>query len=267
MLSKQLSAAKNLLTLFFIFMLAAYFSSLIFFPSNKKLFSDNNINTDSFDNSFQLNYLGKLTTDEISQMILYRLPDSLKDKARSYLPTILEESSLQGLDPFWVLSVMWTESHFDPKAVSPVGARGLMQLMPATFKGLLREVAVETKNFETIIDDPEYNIRYGIYYLRQLLVQFKHNYYFATLAYNLGPARIELMTKWSPSSEIRDHYYFKVKSRYLIISDSYKKYAQAERTFYRQTYVYNKRGQAQKKRFFDFGLSSIVLDHQASKMI
>jgi hypothetical protein len=267
MLSKQLGAAKNLLFLIFISMLAAYSSSLIFFPTNKKLFADNKINIDSFDNSFQLNYLSRLTSDEISRMILDRLPDSLRAKARSYLPIILEESSLQGVDPFWVLSVIWTESHFDSSALSPVGARGLMQLMPATFKGLLTETAVEAKNFETLIDDPEYNIRYGIYYLRQLLVQFKHNYYFATLAYNLGPARLELMTKWSPSSEIRDHYYFKVKAHYLIISDSYKKYAQTERTFYRQTYVYNKRGQAQKKRFFDFGLSSIVLDHQASKMI
>src|SRR5262245_19202934 len=64
-----------------------------------------------------------------------------------------------GLDPAFMGRVMWTESRFDPKAVSPKGAQGLLQLMPA----------VQQDYGVTDPFDPEQNVHGGMQYMRDLL--------------------------------------------------------------------------------------------------
>ena len=85
------------------------------------------------------------------------------------------------LDVDLLASVVKAESNGNPKAVSPVGARGLMQLMPATADGL--GVADSYK--------PDQNVRGGSTYLDGLLVRYHDNLALALAAYNAGPEAVD----------------------------------------------------------------------------
>jgi soluble lytic murein transglycosylase len=95
-------------------------------------------------------------------------------------PVVARHSSMYEVDPALVWAVMKAESDFDPKAVSPAGAVGLMQLMPETAQRL----AVDPY-------DPEDNIAGGTRYLRYLLDRFRGNLPLALAAYNAGATRVE----------------------------------------------------------------------------
>jgi soluble lytic murein transglycosylase len=101
-----------------------------------------------------------------------------------YLPAIRALSSAR-LDPYLAAAIIREESQYDARAVSRVGAIGLMQLMPATAQ------SVAQRNGGTVARDDlfdyETNIRYGVRYLEQLLGQFNGNLVHAVAAYNAGP--------------------------------------------------------------------------------
>ncbi|MGF1628177.1 MAG: lytic transglycosylase domain-containing protein [Kiloniellaceae bacterium] len=87
-----------------------------------------------------------------------------------------------------VLAVMRQESEFYPKARSPVGALGLMQLMPATARQTAQRMGLPFSR-DRLTDDPDYNVRLGQAYLNELLEQFDGSYILALAAYNAGPTR------------------------------------------------------------------------------
>lgn len=89
-----------------------------------------------------------------------------------------------------VLAVMRQESEFYPKARSPVGALGLMQLMPATAKQTARRQGLPYDR-KRLTRDPNYNIRLGQAYLAELLDRYGGSYVLALAAYNAGPARVD----------------------------------------------------------------------------
>ncbi len=89
-----------------------------------------------------------------------------------------------------VLSVMRQESEFYPKARSPVGALGLMQLMPATARHTARGMGLPFSR-DRLTEDPNYNVRLGQAYLNELLERFDGSYILALAAYNAGPARAD----------------------------------------------------------------------------
>ena len=99
--------------------------------------------------------LSTLDASEAHNLILNSLPFVMRPRLSPHLPTALGYAEHYGLDPFWVLAVMWTESHFQSKVVSSVGAKGLMQVMPATAlhigrildKGMDRKVLLEYAAF------------------------------------------------------------------------------------------------------------------------
>ncbi|WP_193371180.1 lytic transglycosylase domain-containing protein [Pelagibius marinus] len=93
-----------------------------------------------------------------------------------------------------VLAVMRQESEFYPKARSPVGALGLMQLMPATARHTARGLGIPF-NRDRLTSDPDYNLRLGQAYLKELLEQFDGSYILALAAYNAGPSRAERWIK------------------------------------------------------------------------
>lgn len=89
------------------------------------------------------------------------------------------------LSPFLVAAVIFVESRFNEYAVSPMGARGLMQIMPQTASRIAKTLG--DKNFSTDkLFEPERNIRYGTYYLKELLDRHQNNLDKALMAYNGG---------------------------------------------------------------------------------
>src|SRR5258705_5990981 len=109
-----------------------------------------------------------------------------------------------GVDPYLVFLVIEQESHFHPRALSPKGARGLMQLMPGT----ARRFGV-SRPFE-----PTENIRGGTQYLRDLLRMFNSQVDLALASYNAGEGRvISYGNKVPPFQETRN-YVKKIRQRY-----------------------------------------------------
>jgi soluble lytic murein transglycosylase-like protein len=86
-------------------------------------------------------------------------------------------SRSQGVDPLLVHAMVLAESSYDPGAMSPAGAAGLMQLMPETAKRYGVRDAF----------DPEQNLRGGVRHLKDLLAQFDGDVELAVAAYNAGP--------------------------------------------------------------------------------
>lgn len=101
------------------------------------------------------------------------------------------------LDPALLASVVACESSFDPEAISQAGARGLMQIMPATWVdlnpgGACRGDHLPPSEGLGCIFDPETNIRLGSRYLRELLDEFGGNAVPALAAYNAGRGTVHL---------------------------------------------------------------------------
>jgi soluble lytic murein transglycosylase-like protein len=94
---------------------------------------------------------------------------------------IHQHSTLQGVRDDLVRAVIQVESAFNPRAVSPKGAMGLMQLMPTT---AARFGVLDAFN-------PGENIRAGVGYLKQLLDRYDHNEQLALAAYNAGPLAVD----------------------------------------------------------------------------
>lgn len=97
-----------------------------------------------------------------------------------YQPAVMQLAARFDLSPVLIEAVVWQESRWQERAVSPAGARGLAQLMPGT----ARELGVNP-------DDPLANLEGGARYLRQQLDRFDGDVEKALAAYNAGPGRVE----------------------------------------------------------------------------
>jgi len=95
-------------------------------------------------------------------------------------------------EPALVLSITRQESGFDPLVRSGVGARGMMQLMPATAASTARRMGVPYA--PSMLDEPDYNMRLGSSYLGGLISSFAGSYVMAVAGYNAGPGR---STQWA----------------------------------------------------------------------
>jgi soluble lytic murein transglycosylase len=98
----------------------------------------------------------------------------------------------EGIDPNLIAAVINVESKWQPKAVSPKGATGLMQLMPDTAQWAADKVGLQSFS-QTDLLEPETNIRLGSWYLADLLRQFDQNLTVALAAYNGGRGNVR---KW-----------------------------------------------------------------------
>lgn len=88
-----------------------------------------------------------------------------------------------------VHAIIHRESMFNPLALSQAGARGLMQLMPATAKAIAKREG-ETYNIKRLTADPRYNVQIGSAYLHHLVDNYNGFYPMAIAAYNAGPGNV-----------------------------------------------------------------------------
>ncbi len=135
-------------------------------------------------------------------------PDITEAEAWEISEVILEESSGYGLDPMLVLAVIDVESKFQYGAVSPAGARGIMQILPYVAKSLVQKIGLHqlshSKSFRPeFLDDPVINIKLGVYYLHDLKKSFR-NLTHALTAYNMGPT--ETKNRLENDIEIPEEY-------------------------------------------------------------
>ena len=121
-------------------------------------------------------------------------PNALKMYFKlSYRDWIESYSYENGLDPYLTSAVIFCESKYDPNAVSRAGAKGLMQIMPATGQEIAENLGVSYE--DDILFDPETSIRFGTYYLSYLMDRFDNNIAVSVAAYNAGPGKAEQWLK------------------------------------------------------------------------
>ena len=104
-------------------------------------------------------------------------------------PWVQQASREYGLPASLVHGVIWVESRHQPRAKSSAGARGLMQLMPATANAMARELG----HARARVYDPEFNITAGTLYLAKLLDKYNGDQTLALAAYNAGSGNVD---KW-----------------------------------------------------------------------
>ncbi len=103
------------------------------------------------------------------------------------------------LDPYLILSLIRQESAFNPRAKSPTGALGLMQIQPSTGRFLDRRVSKKK------LAEPETNVRLGVKYFHMLLKRYNQDVELALAAYNAGPERI---SEWQRRYPVADRLLF-----------------------------------------------------------
>jgi peptidoglycan lytic transglycosylase len=113
-----------------------------------------------------------------------------------YAAVVRQRAAEDKLDPALLAAVIETESKFDPNARSNAGAVGLMQLTPQTAQGIA-DATGGTSFRVSDLTNPELNVRYGAWYLRQLLDKY-HDERLALAAYNAGEKNVD---RWQAAHE------------------------------------------------------------------
>lgn len=115
--------------------------------------------------------------------------DGLLVTATTY-PLMPLDAANGRVEPALLLALIRQESEFRLDAVSHAGARGLMQLMPATAQLTANRLGI-SHSTEMLTRDPAHNIRLGSEYLAQMLDRYNGSYVLAIAAYNAGPGRVD----------------------------------------------------------------------------
>ncbi len=133
-----------------------------------------------------------------------------------YRDAVLAEARRHGIDPFLAAGLIRQESLFNARAVSPAGAVGLMQVMPATGARLARRLGIAPFD-EQMLREPLINIRLGMQFLADMIAEYDGRIEAVLAAYNAGPTRVdrwkefpewddpELFSERIPFEETRDY--------------------------------------------------------------
>ncbi|KKP89078.1 MAG: Transglycosylase SLT domain protein [Berkelbacteria bacterium GW2011_GWA2_35_9] len=141
-----------------------------------------------------------------------------------YKDEILASSNEFGLERNFIAAVIFTESRFNKDAVSRVGARGLMQLMPATARGVANSLNM-TDFSDSRLNEPAVNIRLGSAYLKQQFDKYNGNYDAILAHYNGGPGAAGILLSLGQNSLNRETNGFvsKVKNIWQTYDNIYGK--------------------------------------------
>lgn len=144
---------------------------------------------------------------------------------------VIAEARERNVDPFLAAALIRQESMFNPRARSPVGALGLMQVMPATGRSLARRLGVTRFN-EDLLFQPELNIHFGMAYLADQLRSYGDRLDAVLAAYNAGPTRV---SRWRQFPEFADPLLFAERIPYDETRD-YVRIVQNNRRIYAALY-------------------------------
>lgn len=167
--------------------------------------------------------LGTLTPEQVRQ-----LPQAFWSMLypQAFWDAVTEHAKLHNLSPYLLLSLIRQESAFNLRAVSPAGARGLMQVMPATARRVSRQLNMSRFKSSQLFELKP-NMRLGTHYFATQLRQFNGDLALALAAYNAGPNRVvRWQQQWPglPMDEFVEHipfqetrWYIKLILRNLVI--------------------------------------------------
>ena len=139
---------------------------------------------------------GRLEWSDRAIMTLAQLRDWHDLQLRfplAHEPLFDQAAKRSNIEKTWIYGIARQESAFMHDARSPVGATGLMQLMPRTARSVSRRLNLRYSSKKLL--DPKYNVRLGSHYLKTLLKRYKGNRVLATAAYNAGPTNVKRWLK------------------------------------------------------------------------
>lgn len=206
-------------------------------------------------NSFggvDISQIQRFTKGEFEALVLSTVPQELRGKLANYLTFSMETAQKYQVDPFWVLAVMWTESHFNHMSESSQRAIGFMQIVPQTGYFITDKVlkkGITYNDVKKYIKEPYVNIELGTIYLKRLLERFKNNYRLATVAYNLGPNRV--LTRLNDGEKVghQNAYLNKVALSYKKLTKYYRLALKEQASPFENSYVFSERS-LRKGEFF-----------------
>lgn len=161
----------------------------------------------------------------VTEILMDRLDQFPKSQTPRLAKHLIALSEYYRLDPSFILSLIEVESSFKIRARSPVGALGLMQIMPSTAKYVIEEFNLSLTGYEyfknhdlesiqmtpDFLMEPFVNILIGTTYLAWLRDNFEASYY-TLAAYNLGPYRMEkLLAKKSFTPVLSRKYFLDIR--------------------------------------------------------
>ncbi|SFC04609.1 soluble lytic murein transglycosylase [Pragia fontium DSM 5563 = ATCC 49100] len=127
----------------------------------------------------------------VQATIVAKLWDHIEERFPLAYPTLFKTSTNdKEITVSFAMAIARQESAWNPQAQSPVGARGLMQLMPATAKQTAKRNDINHYSNVSQLFDPQTNIRLGTSYLEHTYQTFNRNRILAAAAYNAGPGRV-----------------------------------------------------------------------------
>jgi soluble lytic murein transglycosylase len=134
-------------------------------------------------------------------VVVPRLPDAVRELALPlrHEDIIRQQASAKGVDPSLVAAVIYAESKFRDQT-SHAGARGLMQITPATAR-YIAKLSGGTAFEQGDLATPQINISYGVFYLRYLLRRYEGNEVLALAAYNGGEGNVDRWIARATTSE------------------------------------------------------------------
>ena len=189
--------------------------------------------------NFPLWRIQEMPMSDFQQMMLSNVPPRLRTNCQKYLSVGLKTAEKYQIDPFWVMAIMWVESHFKPQAKSHMDAIGLMQVLPGTghFIHQLMGTPLSPGLSYAFVKDPHHNIELGVFYLKHLLKRFKQNHTLATIAYNMGPTTVQKRLQYRLPLGVKNNYLDKVREAYFLLSRSYRLYVNNNPPEYTKTYA------------------------------
>jgi len=178
---------------------------------------------EKFDLEKQISFQQKRISELEEKLQIFKAIDDFQigfsdDEVRKLTDVIYTESKKYQYDPMFIMAIILTESSFKKGQKSPVGARGLMQVVPFVGEDVATRTGVEWEGSQTLFE-PEANIKLGTFHLFEQILKFG-DIKQALVAYNLGESRLRgLLRKDQP---VPKDYLNKVVETYKMLKETYK---------------------------------------------